>query len=377
MHLTGASAVAEPTHPELSQPVEFVEAFTMTEPTRIGEHDWPFGGISGIDAFGDAGGPIQFYAVSDDRAEFAPARMGHLIVTGLPDHSDPVAGALTELTDEHGDSFDEDHVDPEGVRIWPGTRIMLWSSEGRTKEGEPPAVFVRHEDGATTRLPLPSAFVADARRKREQSHGVRNNRGFEALAFEQSAANAAILYAGIEEPLAQDESDSHSVCRVLRYELSRHGDDPVGVTAHRSDVVLYPLGPPPDAWVGEQNGLTELLSIGNGALLALERAERLVDDQPRYNVRLYRVTTAGAAPVPDREPLGSLSPRELPQPMSKTLVFDFDAIADRLPGGRPMNFEGMTLLPDGTLLVCSDNDHGEEGPTVFVRLRMIPNLIRP
>ncbi len=354
--------------------VAFVSAFTMNEPRIVRGPDWPFGGISGIDCVGHEGGMIVLRAVSDDRAEFAPARTARILI---PNNSDPSApGAiplvLDELSDETGASFETDHVDPEGVRVWPGEGLVFWSSEGRTREGVPPAVFARDSDGATVRLPLPGAFVADHGDKRVQTKGVRNNRGFEALAFEPGEGGArGVLYAGIEEPLTQDESERHTHCRVIRYDLTNDGPRASNLDAQRAGVLLYPLGPAPGEWIGVQNGLTELVSLGGGRLLALERAERMIESVPHYNVRLYLTEIHGAAGVPDDARLSEVDAEAIPAPMRKSLLFDFDTIADRLPGGRPMNFEGMTLLPDGTLLVCSDNDHGVEGPTVFVRLRLL------
>ncbi|GJM17830.1 MAG: hypothetical protein DHS20C14_00430 [Phycisphaeraceae bacterium] len=368
-------AGAGPSAGEAARPrsVELVSAFTLDQPPTLGERSWPFGGISGIDAFSEPGRSVEVYAVSDDRAEFAPARMAHLVIPGIdtPTPSDSATVEWVALTDEYAEAFKLNRVDPEGVRAWREQESVFWSSEGRTKEGEPPAVFARDSGGRTVRLPVPEMFIADAQDATVQAKGVRNNRGFEALALEVHASpHTCVLYAGVEEPLAQDESDTAVFCRVIRYQLSMSGTLADELLVGGVSTLRYPLGPVPGSWAGEQNGLTELVSVGEGRLLALERAERVGEGAPQYNVRLYLVEVPKLPRVTERRAALGRPADQDSTTMQKCLLFDFDAVACRLPGGRPMNFEGMTILPDGSLLVCSDNDHGAEGPTVFVRLRL-------
>lgn len=376
--------------------VRLLDAAAPETIETVGFNDWGTGGLSGIELVGGGGyadlpspppgfviehqpgdqaGPLQLLVVSDDRAEFNPARLGDLTLEVFADgfgHVGPIQWHA--LTDEHGSRFATDHADPEGVRVAPGTGLVYWSSEGRTKESEPPAVF-ELEHGRPTRLPLPPEFVADSPDKKLQTVGVRNNRGFESLAYEtvplRGNLRARRLYAAIEEPLAQDESPEHAVCRVVVY-----GPDPAEIDLDRrarmvpSRVLLYPLGPAPDAWADADNGLSEMICVGPARMLSLERAERHVDGVPRYNIRLYWVSTEGAADVLGHEGFGPTPAADLPPTMTKKLLLDFDDIAGQLPGGRPMNFEGMALLPRNRLLIVSDNDHGEEAPTVFVLLQL-------
>ena len=348
--------------------VECIGAFTVGQPPIAEGPDWPMGGLSAIDWH-----ISQLWAASDDRAEFAPARLGVLDLAfsqagGRSAPTGVTALRWHEATDEHGRRFVQDRVDPEGIRVLDAS-TLFWSSEGRTALGETAAVFRRSSGGGTQRLPLPEGFTPDHPTKKSQTVGVRNNRGFEALALERGEAGAFLLYAGLEEPLAQDESDTHTVCRVVVYGPDEGAGGAMSIAGQR----LYPLGPAAHGWEGEQNGLTELVSIGPGRLLAMERAERVVGGTPHYNVRLYEVDANAAADASDPTGYGRLGSADLPAPMTKRLVLDFDAIADQLPGGRPKNFEGMTLLPGRRLLVVSDNDHGVEGPTVFVTLQLPPD----
>jgi len=370
----------------------------------VGFNDWGTGGLSGIEyvrgslpenpwdprltprtqAPGQMLPHAEFLVVSDDRAEFDPCRLGTLTITfDLDGVKLDAVGPIhwTTLTDEHGSRFATDHADPEGIRAAPGTELVYWSSEGRTKESEPPAVFELDQSGVTTRLTVPVAFIPDSPDKQTQAFGVRNNRGFEALAYEafplpgRSNVLARRLYAAVEEPLAQDESDDHRVCRVLVYEpdVSRL-EGPTRAPMIPTRELLYPLGPVPEAWADADNGLSEMICVGPARMLSLERAERVIDGIPHYNIRLYWVSTEGAADVLGHEGFGPTPAADLPPTMMKKLLLDFDDIAGQLPGGRPMNFEGLALLPGNRLLVVSDNDHGAEGPTVFVLLQLPDNL---
>lgn len=383
-------------------PVKLLDAAAPETIETIGFNDWGTGGLSGIDY--QSGGepasrsldprlgmldprieseptddtPVSLLVVSDDRAEFDPARLGTLTLNTHNDRIESV-GPLqwSALTDEFGARFPTDHVDPEGVRVSYRT-LLYWSSEGRTKESEPPAVFER-DNGSTTRLPLPPEFVADSPDKKQQTRGVRNNRGFEALAYQtfpiDNNQRARRLYAAVEEPLTQDESPDHAVCRVLVYEPDPElVGGPVRAPMIPAREVLYPLGPVPDAWATADNGLSEMICVGPARMLSLERAERNIDGVPHYNIRLYWVSTEGAADVLGHEGFGQTPASDLPPTMMKKLLLDFDDIAGKLPGGRPMNFEGLALLPRNRLLVVSDNDHGVEGPTVFVLLQLPDGL---
>lgn len=371
--------------------VRLLDAIAVESFETVGFNDWPVGGLSAIDCLSqfktlgdlvdgvvqasEAG--LEFAIVSDDRAELAPARIG---VLQLRIHESEIEsiGAVTwrALTDEHGARFDTDRVDPEGVRFFPEAGVGFWSSEGRTKEGEPTAIFQIDREGETRRLPLPKGFVADHSSRRAQTVGVRNNRGFEALAagtLSQGFRNLRV-YAGLEAPLAQDESSEHTVSRVVVYKPERRAGGTSGMVI--SAVNLYPLGPAPDGWADAENGLTELVWVGPSRLLALERGERVVEGTPHYNIRLYWVSTEGAADVTEAGGFGDTVLDELPPMIMKKLLLDFDTIAGHLPGGRIPNFEGMTRLLGNQLLLISDNSHGEEGPTVFVLLQLPSGLDR-
>lgn len=394
-HRTAASLLAALAVPPAlgADPPTLVQAFAIDEIQTVGFNDFATGGLSGIEYLhggqsfvpGDGNrprtAPLELLVVSDDRAEFDPARLGTLTIGFRGDAIDPASATVHwgVLTDEFGARFATNRVDPEGVRVVPQTGLIYWSSEGRTEVGEPPAVFEIAPHGPVTRLPLPEAFIPDTSSKREQARGVRNNRGFEALAYTKfpidNDRTARRLYAGVEEPLAQDESGARRLCRVVVYEPKPDEiDGPTRASMVPARTLLYPLGPVPDGWDETDNGLTELVALSPVRLLALERAERVVAGVPHYNVRLYWVAAEGAADVTEHPGLGGVAPDDLPPAMRKALLLDFDAIAADLPGGRAMNFEGMALLPDSRLLVVSDNDHGAEGPTVFAVLQIPAGL---
>lgn len=400
--------------------IRFVTAFTVDQPKADGFNaDWPFGGISGLEmipgSFDRGTFSADFYAISDDRAEHGPARMARIRID-LDD------GGVTNLrwaalTNEFGSRFDEGEVDAEAVRLLPmptpGTPaeqhahgptspLLIWTSEGNVKKGTLPAIFAVDSDRNTTRIDVPRRYWPDTiapdtpgNKPATQSRGIQHNRGFESLAVVPINAHRwfgsvnsdrvqrglpPLTHVGlttIEEPLVQDRSDAHRVCRVATVTPRRMGEVEL----------LYPLGPVREGFEpDDRDGLVELIGIPDlyklgesyrANLVAMERAR---DKDDHYDIRLYWVSTEGAADASHKGALADIAPDKLPAPMLKRELLNLKAFESHIPGGL-RNFEGLAMAPGSefnrvTLVLVSDNSHGEEGPTVFVVLDAPAELAR-
>ncbi len=179
--------------------------------------------------------------------------------------------------------------------------------------------------------------------------GVRQNQALEGLTY---APNGRTLWTGMEDPLYQDGADPTPAA----------GAD-VRVTEHDACTGLpvapyaYPLQPLFEASpAGSTNGMTDLVALGGGRFLTLERAFTTRDV-----VRISQTSTTGATDV-----LGRDAPPDAPVP--KRLVVDPSTVQS-LP--RLDDVEGITLgprLPGGKRLVVlvSDDDFSASQVTRFI-----------
>lgn len=199
------------------------------------------------------------------------------------------------------------------------------------------------------------------------------NRGFEAVALSR---DGAWLYVAFQSPLAHPDKAAHEAARHVRLWRLDAGDGRIAAQ------YLYPLDPPEtfrrDIKAGGGFGrpdikLSELVPLGGGALLALERGTE--------TTKLYRIEPGEAAALgPEhldpatRPTVEELSGRDGPFPLpvlDKTLVFSSDGAPEL-----PADMEGVALLSDRALLLVNDNDFGVEGAeTSFWRLRFEEPLL--
>jgi hypothetical protein len=113
----------------------------------------------------------------------------------------------------------------------------------------------------------------------------------------------------------------------------------------------------------QTRGLSDLLALPGGDLLALER--EFVEGRG-FVIQIFRVSLAGATDVSGMETLAGQSWT----PARKTLVYDFAR-----SGFVPDNIEGMSFgptLPDGsrTVVLVSDNNFNPLEKTQIVALRL-------
>ena len=236
-----------------------------------------------------------------------------------------------------------------------------------------PALAFVARDGAVTELVRPRAHFTIV--AGDRTRGVRHNLGLESLTRTPDGR----LLSGLEQPLVQDGPMSTTtrggIVRLLEF-VERPG---TGWTPGRE--WAYPLEP--TAIVpgydrpceDGQNGLSDMLALGNDRWLTLERACLLgVPGAPAYNpVRVFEVTTARADDVSG---MASLAGREV-RLATKRLVLDVSAVLPRLapllaPGG---NFEALAFGPAGprgerTVVLMSDDNLRATQTTAFLWLAL-------
>lgn len=287
-----------------------------------------------------------YYAISDDRGEFGPARYYVLRIDlsdGRLEDGDAVIAEWRELTDAAGAPFARGTVDLEGMVAVNGALFV--SSEGAASAGVEPFVAVFGEDGRMIEtLGLPAGFAVTS----DRSSGVRDNLAFESLAI---TPDDDFLFTGTESALLQDgpvaTPGAGTLSRILRFDR-RHGVfDAQFAYALESVFAVSPL-----SGAIQVNGLTELLALSHDHLLSLERAF-VAGSFPAQSIKLFEVCLTGATNIAQIDSLSTTT--ETVVPASKRLIAD---LADLVP--RLDNVEGMTFGPmlDGqrTLIFVSDDN---------------------
>jgi hypothetical protein len=336
------------------------------------------GGLSGLDY--DRQKDV-YYAISDDRSTLNPARFYTL---KLPLTADSLGAAqLQSVTtlqapngkaypDKRNTSADSAEVpDPESIRLRSATNTLYWTSEGDAARGQAPFIREMRADGSyASQVPVPTMFSFDATGKT----GVRDNKGFEGLAFAPSgdtlwvAMEAALLQDGpvptvgaVGGPIRLTQFAIHSaqVFRQIAYIPDAIPAAPqlAGISA--------PASLTPSALA--DNGVSEIWMASETGMLVLERAWAYGVGN---SVRLYWIDTDDADDVLD---IPSLVGAKF-KPASKVLLLDF------AKAGVPRidNIEGMTrgpTLPNGnpTLVFVSDDNFSSSQTTQFIAFEWLAN----
>ncbi|MBW4514686.1 MAG: esterase-like activity of phytase family protein [Timaviella obliquedivisa GSE-PSE-MK23-08B] len=338
------------------------------------------GGLSGIvyDRQRD-----RFYAISDDRSEYNPARFYTLKLKLEPSATLPDSliqsvevEKVTLLKDANGKPFAKGTLDPEGIALTPRHSLFI-SSEGVSRDGVNP--FVNEFDLETgqqrSALSIPKRFLP----KPDEMLGIRDNQGFESLTL--SAVGFASgqqlepfrLFTATESAIAQDlppnfPPDSlppvSAPVRFLHYLIGEENSASMLISEH-----IYLLDqPPPET---KNNGLTEMLVLDQGGhFLSLERSFGAAG----FGAKLFQMATGGANDTSTFDAfqgnIGGVTP------IYKEPLLDLAEL------GIPLdNLEGMTLgpqLPDGTqtLLLVSDDNFNDLQTTQFLLFRLRGNSIQ-
>ena len=306
------------------------------------------GGLSGLTYDEHRG---VFYAISDDRSGFAPARFYTLrldVADGRLSTDDVTVIDVTFLRRPDGSTFPAGTIDPEDIALTRERRLLI-TSEGDAGTLIDP--FVR-EFTLTGRqvdnFPVPTPFLPTA----DASSGIRNNLAFESAGI---TPNGRTLFTGTENALIQDGPlatlDAGSPSRLLQYDIKHTRLKSQYV--YRTDPVV--AAPQPASGFAT-NGLVDLLPVGNRSLLALERS---FSEGVGNSIRIYRVDLAGAQDVSRYDSLTGRTVREA----DKTLVLDLATLGITLD-----NVEGLEfgpVLPDGrrSLVLISDDNFSDSQKT--------------
>ncbi len=331
-------------------------------PATANFHDAPVGGLSGLDY--DAA-KDEWVAISDDRSAHGPVRA--CTVKLEYDETGFTAAAITGeivLRRADGSAYPDrgpERPDFEAVRLDPRDGTLWYTSEGEPALRASP--FVRHatRDGKFLgTLPLPAQFEF----AKNSLTGPRDNLTLESLTFTPDGDS---LWLGLEAPLVEDgpvsRADAGGVTRLTR--LARDG------TVRGQ--FAYPL----DAWqlapakgMLADNGLSELLALPDGRLLALERSgAQDANATWHFAARIYEVDLARATDVART---ASLVGAQF-TPAAKRLVFEFGR------AGRTVdNLEGLAwgrMLRNGrpSLVVVSDDNFSPEQQTQFWVFEVTPS----
>jgi hypothetical protein len=352
----------------LNLSVDFLSHYTLPKQEFQGS---PVGGLSALTYDRQRN---VFYAISDDRSDFAPARFYTLTLSldskPTPKIKQIAVNRVTPITDENGAPYAKGEVDPEGIALSPlGT--LLIASEGIPKKEIPP--FIREFDLKTGQwkrsLVIPERYLPKLENGK-QIQGVSDNVGFEALTLNTVSGGATAiepfrLFTATESALVQDarppEPNSSSKEGASRNRFLHYSIDP-----ERSLLVsehVYVMDPPPEGTLS--HGLVELLAIDQGGhFLSLERSF----GSQGFTAKLFQISTGSATDTSRIETLkGDLATI---QPIRKRLLLDLAQL------GIPLdNLEGMTLgpqLPDGSrsLLLISDDNFRTEQSTQFLLFRL-------
>lgn len=298
--------------------------------------DAPLGGLSGIEHVEGS----HYIAISDDPAQQGPARAYHLDLT--VEAGKVTAATVTdvvELTGPTGEPLPERSVDPEAIRVLPNGNL-IWTSEGyaRDDQFQAPSVYVSSPDGKLLRdVNVPEHHVPDA----ELTTGIRHNNANEGLALTDGGTTALVLNEGpLQQDGAANTEESGATVRLTSYDVES------GKATAEYPVEVGPLYPG-----ANDRGMAEILGVGDGSFLVLERGFIAGEGN---RAEIYRITLEGATDVLNTPELSGDE-----TPVSKELVYSFDDNDEH-----PDNVEGLAwgpALADGrrTLLIISDDNFND------------------
>ncbi|HAA30097.1 MAG TPA: endonuclease/exonuclease/phosphatase [Cyanobacteria bacterium UBA8553] len=346
--LVRVDVTPEPSTPDFNRQsvsnVEFIGEVTF--PTGLTFEGTQVGGLSGIayDRFNNV-----FYSISDDRSQFNPARFYTLSINlsdGRLDNGDVTFQDVTTITDENGQPFALNSLDPEGIAFSERGTLFI-SSEGERSTNRLLNPFINEfslQGRQFNELPVPDRF--NPRGTGANDPGIRNNLAFESLTI---TPNQRFLFTATENALVQDGPaatlTNGSPSRILQYDLQTGQE--VGEFLYITDPVADAPNP-----VGSfnTNGLVELLALdNNGTFLSLERS---FSTGVGNSVKLYQTSILGATDISNLDSVNGVDV----DAAQKRLLLDFGDLGITLD-----NLEGIALGPklaDGrqSLIVVADNN---------------------
>jgi hypothetical protein len=295
----------------------------------------------------------------------------HAVVHRMTIRIDPASGAVRSaeigaaipLRDERGSRFPEPKTakDREGIVCDPESGHVWIANERTGADARSPSIArYRLADGTRT-----AEATCEADSSLAVFRSIRSNRGFESLALD---AEGSAIWTANEDALTIDGApageSAPGLVRLQKLDLDLR---PLAQFAYPVDPWQRPIRSPRLLAGREISGLTELVALPGGRLLALERAF-CGDARGAASLRnrLYLVDPAGATDVtPYRSGLAGRSVA----PVRKALLWETNW------GLTNSNFEGMALGPelgDGSraLVLIADNNAGTS--QALFTLRLLP-----
>ncbi len=317
----------------------------------------PFGGISGLFSLGDG----RYVALSDDRGERGEPRFYEIAVTVGDDHSlDVEILSQTSILTEDGTSFATKTIDPEGIVFDSASGDYIWVSE--TDLNKNPTMRVMNAAGEYIRsYDLPVGYFST-----KDGVGDVDAASLESIAI---TPEGNTLYIGTENALQQDgpRASSTQVTPVRIVRMDKATGEIQGEYLYVVDSVGNVATDAERPW--SDNGLTDLVSLGDGRLIATERNGWHVGDfEFHFAVKTYLVDLNGATDIRDIPSLAEADVARI-QPAHKTLLVDFSQLGLESVD----NIEAMAAGPvvDGepTMLFVSDNNFDNRQVTQFVLMK--------
>lgn len=341
------------------------------------------GGLSGLDY--DAANQ-RYFAISDDRSSINPARFYTLNLdlskfqrSATPGMAGVAITGTTTIQQPAGGAFAANTVDPEGLRYTSANGKLYWSNEGqRSSAGfQNPTVREMNPDGSHVRdFAVPAHYNPAGSNSglTAGDSGVYNNLAFESLTV---STDGKTLYTATENGLAQDGLPASilggSRARILGFDIA---------TGAATAEYVYQVGPvaiAPNPITGfATNGLTDLVAIGEGEFIGIERSFAVGAVTPGTpvtgnTIRLYHLDARSATNVAGIADLDNVAFT----PVAKTLLADLSSFTQN--DGTPLaldNIEGITLGPvvngKQTLILVSDNNFSGTQFTQFIALEIAP-----
>ena len=294
----------------------------------------------------------------------------HAVVHPLTIVTDPRTGAVRSasfeapllLCDTSGSRIPEPAMaeDREGIAYDPARHEILIANEQTSADKRWPSIERHSSDGKTL-----AVLRADSDPALVPFLHMRPNRGFESLT---RAPDGSAFWTANEDALLVDgaaASDSAgAVVRLLELDPDLR---PVAQFAYPIDGYPAKIVSPSFLVGKDLSGLSELLALPGGGLLALERSfSGDVGGIASLRSRLYLVDLKGATDVSAPEYRDGLAGKRY-TPVKKRLLWEEGW------GLSNSNFEGMTLgpeLPDGSqlLVLVADNNGGSAQALFTLRL---------
>ena len=325
------------------------------EAPAVGERALRAEGLSGIVSLGGD----RYLAIGDEHACLHPLTIQVDSITGKIRAAR--LGEPIRLLDSLGAHLPDSVLgkDREAIALDAGGQ-SVWLANERTGADLHRPSLERHQ--------LPSGRMTEL--VRVESHpmlrvfeNIRVNLGFESLARRPGG-----FWTANEGPLTVDgASATNSAGAAVRLQKLDDGMHPLAQYAYEIDPYAARITTPFFLARNDVNGLSELLVLDDGRLLALERS--FAGDSTGYanfRNRIYLVDVTDATDVSQRELAAGLEGRAY-TPARKTLLWELNS------GFTNSNFEGMAFgerLANGDrlLILIADNDNGRNEALFSLRL---------